>query len=121
MRFKKMIFASAAAGVAALGLFAQSAATAAEQPGGGDAATGGSDASVLETDSIPCYYGADTYLNLSWETGIDTTTIYYNNHCSEEMEFRPWSNSYSECVKVPADTKSSKKVDYMVTDVTDPC
>ncbi|WP_433248940.1 hypothetical protein [Actinomadura nitritigenes] len=96
------------AGVAAV-LAGAPAASAATAP------SGKVSAAAKHTKSASCASPKGSKINISWGDGNVSTTVYYNNHCSQKraiwLDFRRSNGSYfSKCFVAPAKTKSHKKI-----------
>ncbi|MGI5328101.1 hypothetical protein [Actinomadura nitritigenes] len=72
-------------------------------------------AAATHHKSASCASPKGSKINISWGDGNVSTTVYYNNHCSQKraiwLDFRRSNGSYfSKCFVAPAKTKSHKKI-----------
>jgi hypothetical protein len=87
---------------AALVIMAAGATTATAQPSGGTA---------VERKSFECASPEGEKLNLSWDPGIVSVTVYFNNHCKQKRHIKlDFKQATDVCFTVNAETKGKKKV-----------
>ncbi|MEV4020059.1 hypothetical protein AB0J35_57250 [Nonomuraea angiospora] len=105
MSVAKLILAPAAA---ALVIMAADATTATAQPSGVTAATSGA---AVQRKSFECDSPKGKKLNLSWDPGIVSVTVYFNNHCKQKRHIKlDFKQATDVCFTVNAKTKGKKKV-----------
>ncbi|MFC6883336.1 hypothetical protein [Actinomadura yumaensis] len=130
---KRLAPAVAGAGAAAM-LLTVPAANAAESAPAAPAAKA-APASPAGTESyhyksFKCSSPKGRNLNVSWDPGLDSTTIYFNNHCKQKRKIKAYladqfaSNGVRageyKCLTVNPRTKGKKKIWNWVIKVTSP-
>lgn len=108
MKYRTIVPVLLGAGVAAA-LAGAPAASAATAP------SGKVSAAAKHNKSASCASPKGSKINISWGDGNVSTTVYYNNHCSQKravwLDFRRSNGTYfSKCFVAPAKTKGRKKI-----------
>jgi hypothetical protein len=67
--------------------------------------------------SAKCDSPSSKKINVSYGSGAQTTTVYFNNHCDENRALSFAFNGFGgttiwQCIVAPAKTKSKKKIDF---------
>jgi hypothetical protein len=67
--------------------------------------------------SASCDSPSGKKINVSWGSGSQTTTVYFNNHCNENRALTFAFNGFGgttiyRCIVAPAKTKDNKKIDF---------
>ncbi|MEV4364660.1 hypothetical protein ACWEPL_59735 [Nonomuraea sp. NPDC004186] len=105
MSVAKFILVPAAA---ALVIMAADVTTATAQPSGVTAAAGGE---AVKRKSFKCASPKGKKLNLSWDPGIVSVTVYFNNHCKQKRHIKlDFKQATDVCFTVNPKTKGKKKV-----------
>ncbi|MES9537619.1 MULTISPECIES: hypothetical protein [unclassified Actinomadura] len=110
MKYRKLIPALVGTGLAAGVLVTPAAASAQARPDGGVSVN------ATHHKSAKCKSPKGKKINISWGDGNVSTTVYYNNHCSQkraiELEFvRENGTRFNKCFVAPAKKKGHKKID----------
>lgn len=110
MSVAKFILVPAAA---ALAIMAADTATATAHPSDVTMAAAHSkvESAAVERESFKCKSPEGEKLNISWDPGIVSVTVYFNNHCKQKRHLKlDFKQATDVCFTVNAETKGDKKV-----------